>query len=42
MGFVNEISPFSPFGGSRTMTILGDGIYSFSVQDNGAWTITVQ
>jgi hypothetical protein len=39
-GFVNEISLFSPFGGSRMM-IPGDGKYFFSVQANGLWTMTV-
>ena len=38
MGLVNEIGPFD---GSRAMTVPGDGIYLFSVQANGPWTITV-
>ncbi len=39
MGLVNEIGPFE---GSRAMTVPGDGIYLFSVQANGPWTITVE
>ncbi len=39
MGLVNEIGPFD---GSRAMTVPGDGIYLFSVQANGPWTITVE
>ena len=38
MGLVNEIGPFD---GSRAMTVPDDGIYLFSVQANGPWTITV-
>lgn len=38
MGLVNEIGPFD---GSRAMTVPDDGIYLFSLQANGPWTITV-
>jgi hypothetical protein len=39
MGLVNEIGPFD---GSRAMQVPDDGIYLFSVQANGPWTITVE
>jgi hypothetical protein len=39
MGLVNEIGPFE---GSRAMQVPDDGIYLFSVQANGPWTIKVE
>lgn len=39
MGLVNEIGPFE---GSRAMQVPEDGIYLFSVQANGPWTIRVE
>jgi hypothetical protein len=38
MGLVNEIGPFE---GSRAMQVPNDGIYLFSVEANGPWTIRI-
>jgi hypothetical protein len=38
MGLANEIGPFE---GSRAMQVPDDGIYLFSVQANGPWTIRI-
>jgi hypothetical protein len=38
MGLANEIGPFD---GSRAMQVPDDGIYLFSVQANGPWTIQI-
>ena len=38
MGLVNEIGPFE---GSRAMQVPDDGIYLFSVEANGPWTIQI-
>jgi hypothetical protein len=39
MGLANEIGPFE---GSRAVRVPDDGIYLFSVQANGPWTISVE
>ncbi len=39
MGLANEIGPFE---GSRAVRVPDDGIYLFSVQANGPWTIDVE
>lgn len=39
MGLVNEIGPFE---GSRAIQVPEDGIYLFSVEANGPWTINVE
>jgi len=38
MGLANEIGPFE---GSRAMQVPDDGIYLFSVEGNGPWTIQI-